>query len=98
MALPPAWLGVVAALNATEHNCISQSQRAQEMVAYLEAHGLRVVPSYCVVGVETGLGIEHDDTQEQFRALSAAGEPVNMTLSKEEFLAGLKQLYEQEED
>lgn len=53
MALPPPWLAIHAALEATlhgpEYQVTSAKQRAQDIVKHFEAKGWRLVPSYAVL-------------------------------------------------
>lgn len=52
MALPPPWLAIHAALEATlhgpEYQVTSAKQRAQDVVKHFEAAGWRLVPHYMV--------------------------------------------------
>lgn len=65
MALPPPWLAIHAALEATlhgpEYQVVSAKQRAQDIVEHFEAMGWRLVPSYAVDESKIGVGLKFDD-------------------------------------
>ena len=62
MALPPPWLAIHAALEATlhgpEYQQTSMKQRAADMVEHFEALGWRLVPSYAVDESQIPVGLK----------------------------------------
>lgn len=58
--LPPAWLAIVAALNATTYRT-SAVQQAVDIVAHFEAAGWRLVPSYAVDETRIPQGLRVDE-------------------------------------
>jgi hypothetical protein len=91
MALPPPWLAIHAALEATlhgpEYQVVSAKQRAQDVVEHFEAMGWRLVPAYAVDESKIGEGLKFN---EWFRAALEAQSAVGPEYDVE---AGLKRLF-----
>lgn len=96
MALPPPWLAIHAALEATlhgpEYQVTSAKQRAQDIVEHFEAMGWRLVPSYAVDESKIGVGLKMDvDVEAGLKRLWAAVERVqdeeSTSMTVEEFAA-----------
>lgn len=90
MALPPAWIHLLEALNATAW-VTGEPERAQAIAKYLEAHGSRVVPSYAVNEAAIPVGLHLDeDVEAAFAAADATDEPDDTGLTLEEIKTSRK--------
>lgn len=97
MALPPPWLAIHAALEATlhgpEYQVTSAKQRAQDIVEHFEAMGWRLVPSYAVDESKIGVGLKFDDSDPLVKKFRAALEAQSAVAPKYDVEAGLKRLW-----
>jgi hypothetical protein len=96
MALPPPWLAIHAALEATlhgpEYQQTSMKQRAQDIVEHFEAMGWRLVPSYAVDEAMIPEGLKMDPKVEAglrrlWAAVAVVKDEESTSMTVEEFAA-----------